>query len=64
MLQGCLCHSFFPRIARLWNCLPIECFPLPVECYPFLLKKVDPKIIENNSSKQFSTCKYKKNQGR
>ena len=21
-------NSFFPRIARLWNCLPIKCFPL------------------------------------
>ena len=31
MLQGCLCHhinSFFRRTARLWNSLPIECFPL------------------------------------
>ena len=21
-------HSFFPRTAKLWNCLPIDCFPL------------------------------------
>ena len=29
MLQGCLCqHFFFPRTAKLWNSLPIECFRL------------------------------------
>ena len=25
-------NSFFPRTARLWNSLPIECFPLTFDC--------------------------------
>ena len=28
-------NSFFPRTARLWNCLPIECFPLPYDLSGF-----------------------------
>ena len=28
MLQECLCQQFFSHTARLWNSLPIECFPL------------------------------------
>ena len=27
--------SFFPRTARLWNCLPIECFPLTYDLSGF-----------------------------
>ena len=26
-------NSFFPRTAKLWNCLPIECFPLTYDLY-------------------------------
>ena len=26
--KGVYVNSFFPCTARLWNCLPIECFPL------------------------------------
>ena len=28
-------HSFFPRTARLWNSLPIECFPLTYDLSGF-----------------------------
>ena len=28
-------NSFFPRTARLWNCLPIECFPLTYDLSGF-----------------------------
>ena len=28
-------NSFFPRVAKLWNCLPIECFPLTVDLSGF-----------------------------
>ena len=28
-------NSFFPRTARLWNCLPIECFPLTYDLSRF-----------------------------
>ena len=28
-------NSFFLRIARLWNCLPIECFPLTYDLNGF-----------------------------
>ena len=28
-------NSFFPRRARLWNCLPIECFPLTYDLNGF-----------------------------
>ena len=28
-------NSFFPRTAKLWNSLPIECFPLTYECSGF-----------------------------
>ena len=29
--KGVYVNSFFPRTARLWKCLPIECFPLNQE---------------------------------
>ena len=38
VLQGCY-NSFFPRTARLWNSLPIECFPLTYDLSGF--KSVD-----------------------
>ena len=28
-------NSFFPRTARLWNCLPAECFPLTYDINGF-----------------------------
>ena len=28
-------NSFFPRTAKLWNCLPIECFPLTYDLSGF-----------------------------
>ena len=28
-------NSFFPRTARLWNSLPIECFPLSYDLRGF-----------------------------
>ena len=41
MLRGCLCNSFFPRKASLWNSLPIECFPLTYNLngFRFFLKR-------------------------
>ena len=34
MLQGCICQHF-PRLARLWNSLPIEGFPLTYDLNGF-----------------------------
>ena len=28
-------NSFFPRTAKLWNCLPVECFPLTYDLSGF-----------------------------
>ena len=33
--KGVYVNSFFPRTARLWNSLPIECFPLTFELNGF-----------------------------
>ena len=35
MLQGCHVNSFFPPTDRLWNSLPIECFPLTYDLSGF-----------------------------
>ena len=34
-------NSFFPRTARLWNSLPIECFPLIYDLSGFKLELID-----------------------
>ena len=33
--KGVYVNSFFPRTARLWNSLPIECFPLTYDLSGF-----------------------------
>ena len=59
MLQGYLYrHSFFPRTARLWNSLPVECFPLTYDplhgVNPSFFKKKNPLILEANWGKSLS----------
>ena len=46
-------NSFFPRTARCWNSLPIECFPLTYKLNDFK-SRINRHILTVGSSKQIS----------
>ena len=43
-------NSFFPRTARLWNSLPIECFPLTYDLSGFK-SRINSMWKNNNNSR-------------
>ena len=38
-------NSFFPRTARLWNSLPIECFSLTYNLYGFKVLRINRNLL-------------------